>query len=95
MSDVIEFLEHVGCESSFHHGGLKDLAGAMAGSDIEESLKAALLAGDPSQVRIALGQHAMVAMIMPAEEDDEGESEQEDAPEPESPSMRFVGLPIG
>jgi hypothetical protein len=86
MTNVVELLERVGAEACFHDGADSGLLTALV-AEIEEPLKAALLAGEPDELRALLAQSPMVAMIMPAEE----EEEEEPGEEPDAPEQRGTG----
>lgn len=83
MTDVVELLERVGGEACFHSETDGGQLIALA-AQIEEPLKAALLAGNAEELRTLMGQRPMVAMIMPAEE----EEEEEQGEEPEAPEQQ-------
>jgi hypothetical protein len=89
MTDVVELLERVGGEACFHDEMDSGHLTALA-AQIEEPLRAALLAGNAEELRMLMGQRPMVAMIMPAEEEEEEEQgEEPEAPEQQSAASRL------
>lgn len=85
MTDVIDLLDRLGREACFHGETAGEVARELEGADIDPAIKSAILSGDAKSLRSALGQGVMVSLVMPAEEE-EGEEEPEDVPDPKEPA---------
>jgi hypothetical protein len=75
MSNVISFLESVGKDAALRHAGKDEMKLALAQTEIEPQLQAAIASGDQARMEALLGAKTnVVCAIMPGkEEDDEGE----------------------
>ncbi|UGB37172.1 hypothetical protein [Frateuria soli] len=88
MTDTIDLLETIGCDSSLRHASAEELARVLEQAKAPEALKAAVAAGDSSMLSAALGQpqpfQAPQITQMPAHEEEPLEEEPLDIPAPDS-----------
>jgi hypothetical protein len=74
MSDVIDFLERLGQDSTLRHATGEQLQGAL--SDVEPQLRAALMAGDRKVIEALVGTNNVCCMIFaPLQEEEEGDGQ--------------------
>lgn len=82
--DVIEFLERMGQDASLREASGPELETALADAAIDETVRAAILDQDGSQLQALLGKGPLFAVLMPDEDEEEEGDEDED--EEERPS---------
>jgi len=68
--DVIDFLEQVGADARALHGSEQALREFVAGSALDPELKTLLVARDSDALYGLLGQGPLMAVQVPAEEED-------------------------
>jgi hypothetical protein len=64
MSNVIDFLEMMGKSAQLRHASRDQVAHALAGTQIDASMRSAILAHDASQLQSLLGQRPLFAIQM-------------------------------
>lgn len=64
MSNVIDFLEMMGKSAQLRHASRDQVAHALAGTQIDVSMRSAILANDASKLQSLLGQRPMFAVQM-------------------------------
>ncbi|TCV94827.1 hypothetical protein EC912_103316 [Luteibacter rhizovicinus] len=64
MSSVVDFLEKLGQDARLRDASPEELERAMAEAQIDEPLRAAILAGDADELRSQLRQHSFMATQM-------------------------------
>lgn len=87
MSDDIDLLEKLGQDARFHGASAEENVLEVEASGAAAGVKCAILAGDAPALRAAMGQSSLVSLVMPAEEEEQGEEEKEGdgLPIPQSP----------
>jgi hypothetical protein len=95
MSDVIEFLERAGQDPQWRHASPDDMAKALADAQIAPDLRSAILAGDPKQLQILMGQEREPFLILMPDPSKTPEPEPAEQPgeqpnEEEAPSAKAV-----
>jgi len=77
MSNIIDFLAHMGASATLRTSGTADLASVLAASDVEPALAAAILAGDEATLRdrLAPGKFFGIQLDEVPEEEDEDDEE--------------------
>lgn len=88
MSDDIDLLERLGQDAKFHGASAEqENVSEVEASRAVAGVKRAILAGDAPALRAAMGQSSLVSLVMPAEEEEQGEEEKEGdgLPIPQSP----------
>lgn len=86
MADVIDLLERMGQDPAFREAAAEgDLAG-FSGLALEAPVLAAICAGDLGALRVLMNQTPLCSVIMPAEEEEDGEDEREESPGRDVPS---------
>jgi len=89
MSNVIGFLESVGCDAALAGAGREELEIALNEAQIEPALRAAILAGDRSRIEAMLECNSNVCCgIFPGKEDEEEEEEEEPSKEDDEITAR-------
>lgn len=64
MSDIVEFLEHMGPTANLRYATGSDLARVLEASRIDPAARGARLAGDAAQLETLLGARANVCCIL-------------------------------
>lgn len=80
MSDVIDFLEHMGQDAQLRHALQDEVELALTSAEIAPELRAAILANDPAQLETLLGHVPACGYLLPGEEpaeEDEGDEDEE------------------
>jgi hypothetical protein len=82
MSNAIEFLERLGSDARLRYASATALEQALAESNLDPQVRAAILSGDRQRLEHTLGAAANIccAIYAPAREDDDRESEAGDEP---------------
>ena len=85
MSDLIDFLEHMGGDSESRFATGSELEEALTRAGIAPSVRSAVLAGDQLQLESLIGASPIVCNMIniPDEEEEEEEEEEEDGEEEE------------
>ena len=84
MSEVIEFLERLGCDARLRHATNDEVAQALAQAGIEDPARATILWGDRPALESLLDAKANVFCgVIPAEEEGEDEKEDDEKPDDE------------
>ena len=79
MSNVIDFLNRIGSDSSLRHAESAQLARELAQAQIAPELQAAILAGDQQRLEAVLGARTnVICGLSPAEQDDAPEPADDD-----------------
>jgi hypothetical protein len=80
VSEVIEFLERLGCDARLRHATDEEVEQEMALAGIEDPARATILWGDRSSLESLLGAKANVfcGVVAPEEPDEKEPDEQED-----------------
>ncbi len=91
MSDVIELLERMGADAQLRHASQEELADAVAQTQVDAAVGAAILARSTDEIYALLHQKPMFHVQMdPGREDEEEEEEEGD--EEEKPSQKRVAV---
>lgn len=77
MSNVIRFLEKMGSEAQWGDTTTDEMELALMDAEVENPLRSAVLDKNAVQLRRLLQQEEPVCMIVPGEEDEEEEGEDE------------------
>jgi len=64
MSNVIDFLEMMGKSAQLRNASRAQVANALEGTQIDASMRSAILANDATQLQALLGQRPMFAIQM-------------------------------
>jgi hypothetical protein len=95
MGNVIDFLERLGSDARLRYASGAEVEQALELAQIDSAARAAILAGQRSELEALLGAQANVCcLVRPGDEDDEEEDDEEDddADEEEDElSMQRVG----
>ena len=95
MGNVIDFLERLGSDARLRYASGGEMEQALELAQIDSAARAAILAGQRSELEALLGAQANVCcLVRPGDEDDEEEDDEEDddADEEEDElSMQRVG----
>lgn len=92
MADVIDLLERMGQDPAFREAAAEGALPAFSDMAFEEPVLAAICAGDVDALRVLMDQTPLFSVIMPAEEEEEGEDEREESPGRDVPSDRRLEL---
>jgi hypothetical protein len=80
VSEVIEFLERLGCDARLRHASNDEVEQALAQAGIADPVRATILWGDRPALESLLGAKANVfcGVVVPAEPDEQEPDEQDD-----------------
>ncbi|WP_395119286.1 hypothetical protein ACFCQI_00300 [Rhodanobacter sp. FW102-FHT14D06] len=73
MLDIIDFLETLGQDAQLRYAARDEVGFALAGTEIEPALQAAILAKDGPELQALLGQVPFCCLISPARPGEEQE----------------------
>lgn len=76
MSNVIDFLERMGHDAQLRHASLNEVEHALARTQLDPELQAAILAKDQQKLEILLGQNNVCCALMPGKEDEEEDGDE-------------------
>ncbi|MGN2244242.1 hypothetical protein ACFWZU_12105 [Frateuria sp. GZRR33] len=77
MTDVIDFLERLGSDAALRDAPRQTLERVLAAERIDETMRAAMLAGDSAELQSLMGAGAQFSVIMPSEEEEAPADEEE------------------
>jgi hypothetical protein len=80
MSRAIDFLERLGQDAGLRHAAPEDLQLLLAEAGLEPDVQRTVLASDVDRLYALLGGAASICVQFPADEEEEGEGEEEQAP---------------
>lgn len=92
MTDVVDLLEKMGEAACFDSRGGEVIAQELEYAEERALVISAVLAGDAKALRSTLGLGSMVGLVMPAEEEEEGDEEKEGIPPAQEPSSNLPGI---
>ena len=81
MLNVIRFLEQLGGEAQWDELTKDKLEAALADANVENTLRGAILSKDIGQLQVLLRQKPLIGMVIPGEEEEEGEEPEEEGEE--------------
>ena len=81
MSNVIDFLERLGCDAQLRHVSREELEEALALAGIDPLLRAAIVGADQSSLEALLGADTNVCCLINKPDDEEEEEEDEEEEE--------------
>jgi hypothetical protein len=88
MSNVINFLERMGQDAQLRHASRNEMELALAGTQIDPELQAAILAKDQSLLEVLLGGDNVCCAQMPGKHDEDDETEESPSREGEETAIR-------
>jgi hypothetical protein len=88
MSNVINFLERMGQDAQLRHASRNEMELALAGTQIDPELQAAILAGNQLQLEALLERGPLYCLMFPVKEDEE---ESEESPSREGEEITLHG----
>jgi hypothetical protein len=80
MSNIIDFLERMGRDAQLRHASQNEVELALASEQVDLELQAAILAKNPSQLGVLLGQGVFCCMQEPGKEDEDEDDDTEESP---------------
>ncbi len=77
MSDVIDFLERMGRDAHLRHAPPAEVEVALCSEEVAPAVRTAILAKDPAQLEALLGQVPLCVVLLPGQEEEEGDETEE------------------
>ncbi|HEY9144330.1 MAG TPA: hypothetical protein VIM90_09880 [Arenimonas sp.] len=93
MSDLIQFLEHMGSDARLSHLNETDYLAAVEAASLDDAPKQALRSRDAGMLNeLAGGRLQMMCILFPAEGDDNKQDESEESDQPDDDTKESVHL---
>lgn len=86
MSDVVDFLEHMGRDARLRDASQADVEHAVARAGLDPQLQQAILARDKGRLEALLGAQHFCGVMIPGKEDDEEERKDDEDDRQQGPA---------
>lgn len=90
MSNVIDFLERMGQDARLRYAPQREVEMALASVPIDPELQVAILAKNQLELEVLLGHGHICCVMFPAEEEEDGPSEESPSRDDEEISLRHT-----